>query len=296
MKNRYANLAHLSSLDPPHDYREIYRTTLLHEFPWDLKLGLNLAFNRSFSIPSIAAVLAGTGELTQRTQKRIDDTGILMYELILNGFDQPAGRAALRRINQIHRPHDFPNDEYLYILTCLMVIPLRWVDRYGWRRPCCHERRASHIFYRELGRRMNIAAIPGSYEEAEEWLDGYDAEHLTPNEPAARIEQATRMLLLRRLPKPLAAIGDALVASMYDDRLREAMRVARPPWLIRAGLHIGLKTRARLLRWFAGPRTVPLFADGIKTTTYPHGYDISLLGPATKPAAQAPDGRSAAGD
>lgn len=87
-----------------------------------MKLGLNLALNRSFSIPEIAAVHTSTGELTERTQKRIDDTGLLMYEIVLNGFEQTRGRDALRRINQIHRSHTISNDHYLYVLACLVVV------------------------------------------------------------------------------------------------------------------------------------------------------------------------------
>ena len=279
MRNRYGNLARTRALDPERDYLAIYQTMLRYEFPWDMKLGLNLAFNRSFSIPSIAAVHTATGELTQRTQKRIDDTGLLMYEMVLNGLEQPRGREALRRINQIHRPYDIPNDDYLYVLGCLVVIPTRWLQRYGWRRPCCHERRATYLFYRELGRRMGITDIPGSYEELETWFDAYDGAHLQPNDYAAAIERATRMLMLTRIPAPLAPLGNALVSAMYDAPLREAMRVTRPAWPVRAGLHLALRTRARLQRWFGRPRKTALFADGIDTKTYPHGYVIRQLGP-----------------
>ncbi|MEU8315012.1 oxygenase MpaB family protein [Micromonospora sp. NPDC049033] len=279
MRARYANLARIGELDPERDYLVIYQTMLRYEFPWDMKLGLNLAFNRSFSIPSIAAVHTATGELTERTQKRIDDTGLLMYEMVLNGFDQPRGRDALRRINQIHRPHDIRNDDYLYVLGCLVVIPTRWLQQYGWRQPCCHERQATYLFYRELGRRMGITEIPGSYEEFETWFDAHDAAHLQPNDDAAAIERATRMLMLTRIPKPLAALGNALVSAMYDAPLRRAMRVDAPAWPVRDGLHLALKIRSRLQRWFGAPRTTALFADGIKAKSYPDGYKISQLGP-----------------
>ena len=139
-KDRYANLARIRTLDPPADYLAIYQTMMRYEFPWDMKLGLNLAFNRSFSVPRIAALHTSTGELTERTQKRIDDTGLLMYEMVLNGLEHPRGLRSLRRVNQIHRAYDIPNDDYLYVLGCLVVIPTRWLERYGWRRPCCHER------------------------------------------------------------------------------------------------------------------------------------------------------------
>ncbi|MEV0881374.1 oxygenase MpaB family protein [Micromonospora echinofusca] len=279
MRGRYGNLTRTRAMDPEHDYLVIYQTMLRYEFPWDMKLGLNLAFNRSFSIPAIAAVHTTTGELTERTQKRIDDTGLLMYEMVLNGFEQPRGRDALRRVNQIHRPHDISNDDFLYVLGCLVIIPTRWLQEYGWRQLRCHERQATYLFYRELGRRMRITDIPGSYEEFESWFDAYDATHLQPNDDAATIERATRMLMLTRIPKPLAPLGNALVSAMYDAPLRRAMRVEAPAWPVRAGLHAALKTRSRLQRWFGAPRTTPLFADGIQTKSYPDGYEISQLGP-----------------
>ncbi|WP_422739715.1 oxygenase MpaB family protein [Micromonospora sp. WMMD729] len=279
MRGRYDNLKRIRTLDPQRDYLDIYQTMLRYEFPWDMKLGLNLAFNRSFSVPAIAAVHTTTGELTERTQKRIDDTGLLMYEMVLNGFDQPRGRDALRRVNQIHRPYDIGNDDFRYVLGCLVVIPIRWLREHGWRPPCCHERQATYLFYRELGQRMGITDIPGSFEEFETWFDAHDAIHLLPNDDAAAIERATRMLLLARLPRVLAPLGNALVSAMYDEPLRRATRVDAPPWPIRAGLRVALRTRARWQRWFGAPRTTPLFADGIQARTYLQGYEISQLGP-----------------
>ncbi|GAA4606949.1 hypothetical protein BJY16_006081 [Actinoplanes octamycinicus] len=276
MRRRYDNLRRIQSLDPEVDFEEIYRQMLLVEFPFDMKLGLNLGFNRSFSTPAVAAVLAGTGELTERAQKRRDDTGLLMYEMILHGFDHPRGRAAVRRINQIHRPYrDMPAAEYRYVLACCVVIPLRWLDRYAWRRPCCHERRATFRFYAELGRRMGVTGIPDTLPELESWFDTYDAEHLVPNAPAAAIERATRVLLVTP-----GGLKDALLSALYDDRLRAATGVPEPSWPIRAAVHLGLRGRALALRHLGRPRTVPRFADGLRAKSYPDGYDISELGPA----------------
>ncbi|MDG4809340.1 oxygenase MpaB family protein [Micromonospora sp. WMMD1120] len=279
MRGRYANLTRIRTLDPERDHLDIYQTMLRREFPWDMKLGLNLAFNRSFSIPAIAAVHMTTGELTGRTQKRIDDTGLLMYEMVLNGFDQPRGRDALRRVNQIHRPHDISNTDFLYVLGCLVVIPTRWLTEYGWRPPCCHERQATYLFYRDLGRRMGITDIPGSYEEFETWFDAHDVAHLEPNDDAAAIERATRTLMLTRIPRVFGPLGNALVTAMYDAPLRRATRVDTPAWPVRAGLHVALRVRSRLQRWFGAPRATALFADGINAKSYPDGYEISHLGP-----------------
>ena len=285
MRQRYANLHRIRSLDPERDYLEIYQTMLRYEFPWDSKLGLNLGFVRSFALPAVAALHVSTGELTNNPRKRIDDTGLLMYEMVLHGFDHPRGRASVRRVNQLHRPYDIANDDYRYTLGCLVVVPIRWLERYGWRRPCCHERHAAYRYYRELGTRMGITEIPDSYQAFAAWFDAYEREHLRHSEAAAAIERATRELMLGRIPRPLAPLGDALVSSMYDEPLRRATGVACPPAPVRAGLHLGLKARAALLRRFGRPRTEPLFADGIRTKTYPDSYDIARLGPDQAPPA-----------
>jgi hypothetical protein len=93
-----------------------------------------LAFSRSFSVPAIAAVHVATGE--------------------------PGPRPPCAGSTRSTVPTPSANDEYLYVLGCLVVLPLRFLQRYGWRPPCCHERRASLLFYRDLGRRMGIHDIP----------------------------------------------------------------------------------------------------------------------------------------
>jgi hypothetical protein len=126
---------------------------------------------------------------------------------------------------------------------------------------------------------MNITDIPESYQAFEAWFDAHDAEHLRPSDDAAAIERATRMLMLTRIPALLAPLGNALVSSLYDERLRRAMKVSRPAWPVRAGLHLGLRARAALLRRLGRLRTTPMFAGGIKTKTYPDGYEVGQLGP-----------------
>src|SRR5215469_16968422 len=113
MRNRdLARLTYLRSLDPVTDHEEIYRTVAQYEFGWETMLGLNLAFYRTFGIPAIAELLRSTGEMTERTRKRADDTGLLMYELITNGLESEHGRAAVRRLNQIHRRFQIAPDDY----------------------------------------------------------------------------------------------------------------------------------------------------------------------------------------
>src|SRR5581483_9227213 len=68
----------------------------------------------------------------------------------------------------------------------------------------------------------------------------------------------------------LRRLADPLVSSLYDPPLRAACAVPDPPRWARAGLHLTLRARARLLRW-ARPRRLPLFADGIVVRSHPDG-------------------------
>ncbi|GLY07894.1 MULTISPECIES: oxygenase MpaB family protein [Actinoplanes] len=272
MRGRYANLRRIQDLDPDVDFADIYRQMVLVEFPFDMKLGLNQGFNRSFSTPSIARILAGTGELTERTRKRRDDTGLLMYEMVIHGLDHPRSREAIRRINRIHRPYrDQPADEYLYVLACCVVIPLRWLDRYAWREPCCHERQATFRFYAELGRLMHVP-VPDTLDELTGWFDAYDAEHLVPNPEAAAIERANAGML--------GGFARLIVGATYDDRLRAATSAATPPRLVRVAVDRGLRARSLLIRHLGTPRTAGRFEGGLTAPSYPDGYEISDLGPA----------------
>jgi hypothetical protein len=63
---------------------------------------LELALSHTFAVPSIAQLLASTGEFTDRALKRYDDTDLLISTFAENGYDSAVGRAAIRRMNQIH--------------------------------------------------------------------------------------------------------------------------------------------------------------------------------------------------
>ena len=110
-----------------------YRRLALYEMPSDIKIGMNLAFYRTFAIEPIGQLLARTAEITGQTRKRADDTGLFMYLLIYHGFDHPNAQAALRQLVRMHRRHEIANEHYLYVLACLMIVPTRWIARYGPR-------------------------------------------------------------------------------------------------------------------------------------------------------------------
>ncbi len=147
-------------LDPQTQFHEIYRNLSTFDFPWDINQALSFALFRTYAVPSIGRLLDETRAFTAETQKRYDDTSLLLEVPLLDGFDSSRGKSAIRRINQMHRMYDISNDDMRYVLSTFVVVPKRWIDDYGWRKLTDDEVTASVNYYRTLGRHMGIKEIP----------------------------------------------------------------------------------------------------------------------------------------
>src|SRR5262245_31586562 len=117
-------LKHILQLDPERDHLEILFLDSFHEFPFDTTRSLEVALFRTFAVPSISALLRQTGEFNQRAQKRYDDTDLILSEIIEHGYDSGHGRAALRRMNRLHRRFAITNADYLYVLSTFIFEPI----------------------------------------------------------------------------------------------------------------------------------------------------------------------------
>ena len=272
-------LNEIRKLDPVKDHERIAFLTTNWEFPWDTTRSLELALFRTFAVAKGTRVLAGTGEFTQRPQKRYDDTVLILAEILDNGYNSERGRAALRRMNQLHGQFNIPNDEFIYVLSTFVLEPIRWNARFGWRPLLEQEKLAAYYYWREVGRRMNIKEIPPDYESLERYNIEYEETHFRFAEPNYRLAKATRDLFLGWfLPKPLWRLGEPFIYAIMDDRLLAAVGFPKPvPW-IRKFAEAALKMRARLLR-FLPARRRPRLITQLKHPTYPNGYRIEQLGP-----------------
>ena len=123
--DRFAWLRRIAALDPAHptEAEEIHKITAAIEFPWDVRQALGLALFRTYAVPSVGELLARTGEFTAHTQKRYDDTVLLLGATVDRGFDDPDSRTAIRRMNQMHRRYGIGNDDMLYVLVDLRRHP-----------------------------------------------------------------------------------------------------------------------------------------------------------------------------
>ncbi|MCX4445213.1 oxygenase MpaB family protein [Streptomyces sp. NBC_01789] len=275
---RYDRLQEIQRLDPERDFLEIYRITVTYEFPWDITRALELALYRTYAVPSIGGLLADTAELTGRSQKRYDDTALLLDTVVEHGFDSDPGRTALRRINRMHAAYDISNDDMRYVLCTFVVTPKRWLDAYGWRRLCDHELRAFAAYYRTLGARMGIKDLPQTYEDFERTLDTYEDTHFGWDAGARAVSDATLELMASWYPRALAPLVRGASLSLLDDSLLRAFRYERPAPVARNITRGALRLRARAVRLLP-PRTKPHYArQNPEIKGYPGGYEVAALG------------------
>jgi hypothetical protein len=268
----------IRSLDPVRDHQRISYLTSLHEFPWDTTRSLELALFRTFAVAKGTSLLAGTGEFTERTQKRYDDTVLLLAEILEHGYDSERGKAALRRINQMHRRYEIPNDEFLYVLSTFVFEPIRWNERFGSRPLLEQEKLAAYYFWREIAHRMAIRDVPDSYDGLRRYYEEFAKQHYQFAPDNRRLAVATRDLLLGwYLPRFLWPLGRPFVHAMLDDELLAAVGLPRAHPVVRRLTEMAVRLRGRIA-YLLPSRRQPRLITAQRNRTYPKGYAIEELG------------------
>jgi uncharacterized protein (DUF2236 family) len=276
----------IAQLDPATEFVEIYRIMSGHEFPWDMRQSLGLALYRTYAVPRVGELLAATGEFQRRTHKRYADTGLILDAILEHGFDGATGRAAIRRMNQMHGAYGISNDDMLYVLSTFVVTPMRWMDRFGWRAMTEAERVASANYYRELARHMNIKGSPVTYVEFAAHLDAYEREHFAYSPGGRAVADATLTLLAGFYPRPLRPLLRRVTLALLDAPLREAFRYPDPGRVTRALTVAAFRARALVERRLPPRRRAVPVRELREFAIYPEGYTVDRLG--TFPTRESP--------
>jgi uncharacterized protein (DUF2236 family) len=183
-------------------------------------------------------------------------------------------------MNRMHGAYDIANDDLRYVLSTFVVVPARWMERYGWRRFSEAELEASVHYYRDLGRHMGIRDLPATYEAFATYLDRYERDHFAPDPGGRAVAEATLDLMATfppndRLP---AALVRRFSYGLMDPSLLDAFGFPRPSRTTRWLAESALRGRARVVRRMR-PRLVPKYGrqqSGVRG--YPDGYDVAALG------------------
>lgn len=258
----------------------LYRDMVLYTFRTEIRAGFFVAYYRNFAVPSIAKTLFERGETTARPMKRSYDTGIVIHEIIVNGFDSERGDKMVELLRRVHQGVPGSAEDFQYVLMTMLVIPVRWIDAYGWRKLTDDERAAAMAFYTELGKRMGLEPAPATFAEAAAFLDDYEARNLAPSPEGAALLDATAEALAVRLPGPLKSRTKNIIALLMEKpEVVPALGLKPAPrWLKRVFtglLHVyALVIRTRPIG------TEPSFTPGKSgKSVYPGGYQLDQIGP-----------------
>ena len=280
LRRRYERRDALAQRDPETDYHEIYRQLATLEFPWDIYQALSFALFRTYAVPTVGQLLHRTGEFTTRVQKRYDDTVLILDAVLEHGFDDPIGRAAIRRMNQMHGAYPISNDDLRYVLAAFVVVPVRWLRDFGWRALTDVELRASVAYYQRLGELMGIRDVPTDLTGFERLLDGYEADHFKRNDSSRVIADATLDLMAtfpaqRLLPVSWVRAG---AQALMDPELIDALGYPRPNRRLVNAVRRALRARTAVVRRLP-PRRRPAYASRrADIRSYQPGYDVTELG------------------
>ncbi|GAB4233007.1 MAG: oxygenase MpaB family protein [Elainellaceae cyanobacterium] len=276
--DRYYLSRQIQQLDPVQDNCQICHWLAGYEFPWDITRALEIALMRTFCVPSVAKLLDHTREFHDRTQKRYDDTGLLVAQIMKWGHSSPKGMAAIQRMNQIHGHFPIANADFLYVLSTFVYEPIRWIERFGWRPLSELEQQACFHFWRSVGEQMQIQQIPTSYAAFEELNLTYEQQYFRYSEANQRVGQSTLNLFLSWFPAFSRPALKPCIYALMDDRMLNAFGFPHPDPKIRRFVETALRVRGNALK-LVPPRQTPDFYVDTPQRSYPNGFTLTDLGP-----------------
>jgi len=266
------------SLDPIKDHCRIVHLMTGYEFPWDVVRSLEVALMRTFCSPRISGLLHRTGEFRKHGQKRYDDTALLVAEFMQNGYDSGRGRFAINHMNKIHGFYKIENDDFLFVLSTFIFLPIHWIDAYGWRKTTENERQALLYFFKEVGERMNIKNIPCSLDKFQKFVSEYEDKNFIHVDSNHAVGNATVNIVKGWMPFFAKPFVLPVMKCLLDENMLRALGYSFPTRFLKASVKATMRLRALSLRKITF-RKYPSFVTTEYNRTYPKEYQIEQLGP-----------------
>lgn len=193
------------------------------------RVGTYLALVRMMGIGHLVTALYGHTQLLAQTQARLARTRQTLRDLICEGFDSEAGRAAVQRLRGAHRGVEATGDDYRYVLATFFLEPLRWNEAHGRRPLSIAELDTLLSFWHRVGEAMGIGELPPTLAEWRHLQQAYEARHLRPTPEGHRLAQ----LCLRDVVKLTVPWGTRwafrrLMRATMEPRVRDCLGIAPP--------------------------------------------------------------------
>lgn len=186
-------------------------------------------------------MLVGTTQLStlKNAGKRYADTGALLAEIFGHEPSSEQAIESFGRLNYLHGVYrdsgKILDDDMLYTLALFAIEPIKWIEKYDWRKLSDLEKCAMGTFMKSMGDAMlidygNLPSAKGGFQDGIQWLEEiwqwteqYETTHMVPNKNNHQTANETTAILLFTIPNVLKSVGKHAVSALMDDRLRNAM-------------------------------------------------------------------------
>ena len=218
--------------------------------------------------------------------KRYADTTVLIADIFGHEPSSEHAIASFGRLNYLHGVYresgQILDDDMLYTLALFAIEPIKWIERYDWRKLSDLEKCAMGTFIKSMGDAMLIdyGNLPSGkqgfqdgiqwLEEIWQWSEEYEIKQMVPHEDNHQTANETTAILIFTVPNFLKGVGKQAVSAVMDDRLRRAMmfvinldislsqltnhRYPRPPEIYFRAIESVLTLRKYFLKYIALPR------------------------------------------
>jgi len=166
----------LETLDPLAERDRIHHA-LSSTFRSEARVLELLSINRVAVAGPLAGFVRSTREAESNGVARFYDTFTLFANYFEWGRDSKRGRAAIRRMNEIHGRYTIPNEGMKYVLLQMAFTWLDGADRIAHRPILTVERRGFFHAVVEMGRDMHIEDIDHDYDAMVAWFRAFNRAH-----------------------------------------------------------------------------------------------------------------------
>lgn len=260
-------------------WADTYRQLVMFDLPRDAQIGLMLSYYRSFAVPSIARTLHHSGAIKSEPRKRSVDTALILYELIDGELQSDRALEMIDLLVSAHRHVKAPSEDFLYVLFSLAIVPMRWIEKHGWRALTLTEQVATIDFYANLGRAMGLSNVPEDVDAATSFYRSYEENRIAWSREGQELTDWTVGVIRSTMPKPVRPFARLILSTWIGDkRVSQALGLPRTNAFVSALSAAAMSVRNRLTARAPRPAS-PRFVQGVTgSAQYPHGYSLTDLG------------------
>ena len=222
---------------------------LLHDFPIDLLIAFELGVTRAMAAPAICKIFLKSESYSRNGNQRQALILSAVAELIQLGLDDPRSNEILAGMRQAHRQYHVPDDYVLYSFTGLVTGPIRWIDRFGWRKLKEEERQGLGLFWHEVANRLELPDPPRTVDAwfALQKKREQELHHYSPENH--ELAETLREVFVRRLPPVSRPMGRVAFVTVLDPDLLPHLGWRRPSLVCRGFFLGGIYLYSALARF-----------------------------------------------